>query len=162
MRGDFVLYEKKPHDLADWLVSWGTQGRFVHVEIDMGGGNFIGEHGKGLIQHKQDAGRGCVFVSPREGDIEKGLAWVEILMEEQQKSKGEAHEYGWLDITADAFKTIGVNVILQRKGEWDCSHFVALYLQVAGADAPLSTKGLMAHPETISPNDLARAFGVSV
>lgn len=165
MRGDFVLYEKKPHDLADWLVSWGTKGRFVHVEIDLGDGTFIGEHGKGLISHPQDAGRGCIFVSPKSNSatgIEKGLAWVETVKAEQEASHGKAHEYGWLDIVSDAFKTLGANVILGKPGEWDCSHFVALYLQIAGADAPLQSQGLMKHPETISPNDLARAFGVSV
>jgi hypothetical protein len=166
MRGDFVLYEKKPNDLADAVVSWGSGGgKFVHVEIDLGDGTFIGEHGKGLISHPRDAGRGAVFVSPKSNSatgIEKGLAWVQFVKAEQEKSHGEAHEYGWLDIAADAFKTLGVTVILRKEGEWDCSHFVALYLRVAGADAPLVALGLMKNPETISPNDLAKAFGVSV
>lgn len=161
MRGDFVLYEAKPGDAGDWLISHFTKGPYVHVEIDLGNGNFVGEHGTGIVVHPRDHTIPADFVTPVSSKgpagIESGMQWVELVISESYKNP-KAHPYGWLDITADVFKLFGQKVILQRKGEWDCSHFVALYLQVAFADAPLGD--LIVTPETISPNDLARAYGV--
>jgi len=161
MRGDFVLYQAKKGNLADWLVSRFTNGQFVHVEIDLGDGTFVGEHGTGILVHPADNSVKADFVTPVSKDgqagIEAGMRWVEGVIEEERKNP-QAHEYGWLDITADVFKVFGQKVILRKKGEWDCSHFVAMYLHIANADGPLGH--LMASPETISPNDLARAYGV--
>jgi hypothetical protein len=160
MRGDFVLYEAKPGSLPDWLVARFTGGPYVHVEIDLGNGLFVGEHGAGITVHKIDAGRGSAFVTPvstEPGGIEAGMQWVEKVIEEQQKNPA-SHTYGWLDIAVDVAKIVGAKLTFQKSGAWDCSHFVALYLQVAFAAGPLGK--LLDSPESISPNDLARAFGV--
>lgn len=161
MRGDFVLYKAQPGNFANWLISNFTNGPFVHVEIDLGDGTFVGEHGTGIVVHKADGRKDLVLVTPKSKDgqagIDAGMRWIEGVIDEERKNP-HAHEYGWLDIAADTFKLFGQKVILREKGEWDCSHFVALYLHIANADAPLGH--LMQTPETISPNDLARAYGV--
>lgn len=160
MRGDFVLYEAKPGSLADWLVAHFTNGPYVHVEIDMGNGLFVGEHGNGITIHKMDAGRGARFVTPvstEPGGIDAGMQWVQMVIQESEKSP-KSHRYGWLDIVVDVAKIMGAKITFQKSGAWDCSHFVALYLQVAYAAGPLGD--MIADPASISPNDLARAYGV--
>jgi hypothetical protein len=163
MRGDFVLYKAKPGDIADWVIEKTTNGPFVHCEIDLGNNLFMGEHGKGITIHPRDMFIPSQFVTPKSTLGPKGIAagmdWVDEVGREAQKN-GELHGYGWRDVASDAFKVFGWNIVLgkSRSGEWDCSHFVALYLQKANADGPLGSQ--MKTPETISPNDLARAYGV--
>lgn len=160
MRGDFILYTAQPGNFADWLVAHFTGGPYVHCEIDMGNGLFVGEHGAGITLHKMDTSLKSTFVTPKStepGGIEAGMQWVEKVIAEEQKNPA-SHRYGWLDIVADVTKILGNQIVLRRKGEWDCSHFVALYLQVAYAAGPLGKQ--IATPETISPNDLARSYGV--
>lgn len=157
MRGDFVLYKPAPGDFAGWLINHFTNGPYDHVEIDLGNGMFVGEHGAGITVHTQDIKKpAAAFVTPV-GDIAKGMEFVNLCIEEEQKNP-HSHEYGWLDIASDALKIMGSSLILRREGHWDCSHFIALYLIAAGAAAPLGN--MAKHPETISPNDLARAYGV--
>lgn len=157
MRGDFVLYKPAPSDPVGWVIDHFTSGPYDHVEIDLGNGMFVGEHGKGLTVHTQDIKKpAAAFVTPK-GDIEKGLEFVNLCIKEEA-SNPHAHEYGWLDIISDSLKIMGSTLILRRDGSWDCSHFVTLYLIAASAAAPLGP--LVKHPETVSPNDLARAFGV--
>lgn len=160
MRGDFVLYEAKPGNFVDWLISHFTNGPYVHVEIDLGSGLFVGEHGSGVTVHKMDHTIKADFVTPvsvETGGIEAGMQWVARVIQEQQKNPA-SHRYGWLDIAVDVARVFGARLAFQKSGAWDCSHFVALYLQVAYAAGPLGK--LIASPETISPNDLARAYKV--
>lgn len=161
MRGDFVLYEGKKGSLVDWTITRFTHGPYVHVEIDLGNGSFVGEHGAGITVHPMDVKRKAGFITPISHNgpmgIEAGIQWVEQVIVEEKKNP-KAHQYGWLDIVMDAAKVLGAKITFQKPGAWDCSHFVVLYLQMAGAAAPLGK--LVMQPETVSPNDLARAYKV--
>lgn len=155
-RGDVLLFSSS-NGLFDVLIKHFTKGKFTHAEIDLGDGTFVGEHANGLVRHK--AGPVDARFSPKVSaeDLAEGLAWVE----EQIKAAGnpEAREYGIFSIADDALKVLGLDkVLLSRPGEWDCSEFVWLYLKAAHADGPLK----VADGTTVSPNDLARAFGVPV
>lgn len=161
MRGDLVFYRAKKGDFADWLISHFTNGPFVHVEIDLGDGQFIGEHGAGIEVHPQDIIDPTLFVTPKstlgEDGIRQGMDFVVRVANEDMKDP-HSHRYGWFDIVSDVLKIMGSKIILRKEGRWDCSHFAALYLIAAHADKPL---GITAKtPETISPNDLARDFGI--
>lgn len=157
MRGDFVLYIAKPGDPIDWLISKVTKGPYVHVELDLGNGQFVGEHGAGITVHPGDNNVPSDFVTPIStkgpAGIEAGMQWVEIVIKQEQQNP-KAHRYGWRDIVVDAVRVFGFTLRLSKQGAWDCSHFVALYLSVAGAAGPLNGQ----NPETVSPNDLARAY----
>jgi hypothetical protein len=164
MRGDFVLYRGSKTNPFEAAIMYFSKGPFCHTEIDMGDGTFIGEHGKGLTRHSSD--RVGVLVSPfgriitnqQDAGIEAGLAWVEQMYAEDVKNN-ETHEYGWWDLISAAAKFVGLHIILRLKvGDWDCSDFVTRYLVVAGAAGPLGTAAET--PETVSPNDLGRAFNV--
>lgn len=161
MRGDFVLYKAKPGAFIDWLISHFTRGPYIHVEIDLGDGNFVGEHGSGITVHPRDNDIPANFVTPKskEGQkgIDTGMQWVEAVIEKVKKAPKD-YKYGWLDIVADATKILGAKITFRKSNAWDCSHFVTLYLQVADADWPLGN--LTQNPDTVSPNDLARAYGV--
>ena len=161
MRGDFVLYQSKPGSIADWLVARFTYGPYVHAAVDMGDGTFVAELTQsGLTRHPANGkDRSLVFVHPR-GNLEVGLAWVEDQLAAAGKDpeRTESHEYGWVDIVVDAAKVLGFKLILRRETEWDCSDFVTRYLVAAGAAGPLGKAAR--DPQTVSPNDLARAFGV--
>lgn len=161
MRGDIVFYKAKKGDFADWLISHFTNGPFVHVEIDLGDGMFIGEHGGGIEVHGQDIFEPDAFITPKvkvaSADLNVGMNFVTRVANEDMKDP-KSHRYGWLDIASDVLKIIGAKTILRREGQWDCSHFVTLYLIAAHAEGPLGVQAK--NPETVSPNDLARAFGL--
>lgn len=150
MRGDVVLFTSSG-SLIDRLISWGTHGPYVHVEIDLGNGRYIGSQEKGVNIHGFERGRDTVTFSPKVSmvDIETGLLWA-------IKQLGDP--YSWQDNVADALGFLGWKVIFGQQGAYNCSNFVAHYLVEAEAEAPLGK--LADSLETISPNDIARAFGV--
>jgi len=159
MRGDFVLYQAKKGDPIDWVISWFTKGPYVHCEIDLGNGNFVGEHGTGITVHPRDIEIPGAYIHVDsingQAGIDKGMRWVDAVIAEDEKDH-TSHTYGWRDIVLDVLQVLGRKITFQKKGSWDCSHFVVLYLIEAGAAGPL---GSMANaPETVSPNDLARAY----
>ena len=154
MRGDLILFASQG-SFSDRIIEWGTHGKFVHVEIDIGGGLSIGEHVAGLLIHKTPTQPGIVFVSvkaPKE-NIDHGMSWANGLAKLPQ----EKREYGWTDIMADALKIVGAGHLPGVPGHWDCSDFAYRYLIEVGA-VPDRGRGL--DPATVSPNDLARMFGI--
>lgn len=150
MRGDVVLYESSG-SLFDRMIETFTHGRFTHGEIDLGGGKLIGAHYDGIVVHEGTLGRNvAVFTPPAsKTDIEYGLAWAV-----QQAGK----QYGWADILSNGFLILGIPIYLGEPGRWDCSDFVTRYLSVARAAGPLGKQ--VDEPGLISPNDIARAYGV--
>lgn len=158
MRGDLILYEAVAGVPFDWLIAHFTHGKFAHVEIDLGDGTMVSEHGNGLTRSNLDSKRPHVLVHPK-GNIEAGIAWVSRELLAAQKD-GEVHEYGWLDIFTEAVKVLGGKLTVGAEGQWDCSDFATRYLLAADAAGPLGDAA--ANPGSVSPNDLARAFGVPV
>jgi len=150
MRGDVVLF-KSNGSFADRLISWGTHGPYVHVEIDLGNGKFLGSQEKGVNIHGFETGRDTEVFSPKvsKTNLELGLAWAIRQVNDP---------YSYLDNVADALGFLGWRVILGQQGTYNCSNFVAHYLVAAEAEEPLGK--LADSLETISPNDLARAFGI--
>lgn len=158
-RGDVVLFETSG-SLTDLIISTATKGPYTHSEIDLGNGEMIGSQAGGLTRHKDTPGRNVVLFRPptSQANIEAGLAWVEHAWSEQVKSKGAAHTYGWMDWISDFFKMIGHPLVFSKPGQWDCSEFVTRYLIAAEAEGPLGSQA--DDPVLISPNDLARAYGI--
>lgn len=160
MRGDIIMYAGKKWNPVDVAIMQATKGPWTHCEIDLGDGSYVGEHGKGITVHPQDFRIDSAIIRPvsklGKAGIEAGMQWVEKVIAEAVKNK-HTHEYGWLDIVDDAFKVLHRRVLLHRDGHWDCSHFCALYLQVAGADAELGGYDQYKY-YTVSPNDLMRLF----
>lgn len=151
MRGDVVLFKSdgSPYNKA---IEIATGGPYTHVEIDLGDGRWMGAHADGITIHPAGAvGRGTVAFHPpaSELDIEYGLKWAVL-----QAGK----QYGWGDILSNGFKLLNIPIDISSPGTWDCSDFVSRYLMVARASGPL---GKLADDTTrISPNDIARAYGI--
>ncbi len=155
MRGDIILFASVG-SWTDRIIEWGTRGKFVHVEIDLGGGLSIGEHTAGLLIHKTPTQPGIVLVPLKNSpasEIEAGLKWATDFAARPL----EKREYGWLDIAADALKIIGLPHVPGIPSQMDCSDFVYQYLNRVGA-VPKAGRGR--DPATVSPNDLARMFGI--
>lgn len=152
-RGDIVLFSSD--GIFDWAIKRFTGGRFTHVEIDMGDGTFVGEHSNGLVRHKAGPFAARISVMPPGKNLDDGMAWVE----EQIKAAGnpEVREYGIFSIIDDAFKILGWNFALAKTGEWDCSEFVCYFLNHAHNTELGNMADDCVH---VSPNDIARAFGV--
>jgi hypothetical protein len=150
MRGDVVLF-KSSGSLFDRTIEWATHGPYVHVEIDLGNGRMIGAHNEGIIIHQGTAGRNTTSFRPRtsDTDLEYGSRWAEL-----QAGK----QYGWTDIISNGIKLLGVPIIIGEPGHWNCSDFVTRYLLVARASSPLGSRA--EDPGLVSPNDIARAYGV--
>lgn len=154
MRGDVVLY-KTGGSWMDGLIERFTSGPYVHVEIDLGNGQFIGAHNKvgdsGIVMHGGYPGRNTATFTPpaSSSDIEYGLSWA---------IKQVGKEYGWFDIISNGIKIVGIPLEMGQPGHWDCSDFVTRYLLVARAATPLGK--LAENPGLVSPNDIARAYGI--
>lgn len=150
MRGDLILY-RSDGSLFDRTIVWATHGPFTHVEIDLGDGTSVGAQDNGIAIHRYIVGRGAVEVSPKasKADIEAGLRWT--LMQVGKK-------YGWADIFSNGLKILGIPFDISEPGTYDCSDLATRYLIAANAAAPLGA--LANNPGLVSPNDLARAFGV--
>lgn len=148
MRGDIVLVKSQ----GLWyqrIIEWATHGPYVHCEIDLGDGKFIGAHDAGITIIGSATGPRYVYVttSLNLDDIEAGLRWAMM---------HEGDRYGWSDIFDDANKVLGVPVYLGIDHWMDCSDFVTRYLIAAKCAGPLGA--LADHPETVTPNDLARVY----
>lgn len=150
MRGDIVLF-KSSGSLFDRLIQWATKGPYVHVEIDLGDGKLIGAHNEGITVSQGNRGRHTVSFRPPASDLdlEYGCKWAEL-----QAGK----QYGWLDIISNGIKVLGIPLEVGTPGRWDCSDYATRYLVVARADRPLGSKAN--DPGLVSPNDIARAYGV--
>lgn len=150
MRGDVVLF-KYTSGFYGWVIKQATGGPFVHVEIDLGDGRLMGAHSDGIVIYNGKPGTNTVSFHPPASneDIEYGLRWAEL-----QAGK----QYGWSDIVSNGFKILGIPFDLGQPGHWDCSDFVTRYLTVARASGPLGNKA--EDPGLVSPNDLARAYGI--
>lgn len=150
MRGDVVLFLSSgaPHDR---LIAWGTKGPFVHVEIDLGNEEFIGEHPNGIVRYRGIRPKSTASFTPpaSQADIELGLKWAEMQV---------GKKYGWGDIFSEGLKVLGLAFSFSIPNQWDCSDFVTRYLKVARAAGPLGDAA--ENPGTVSPNDLARAYQV--
>ena len=157
MRGDIILFASVGK-WTDKVIVWADKdhGKFVHVEIDLGGSKSIGEHTAGLLIHNTPTQPGIVFVSLKHipsSEIEHGLLWATQFAARPL----ERREYGWLDIAADALKIVGLPHVPGIPSQMDCSDFVYQYLNRVGA-VPKADRGR--DPATISPNDIARMFGI--
>ncbi len=150
MRGDVVLFASGGK-FYERVIEWATKGRFVHVEIDLGGDQYIGAHNAGITIYKGTRGRNTASFTPpaSKDDIEYGLKWAE----------GQAGKaYGWTDIISNGLKVAGLPISIGETGHWDCSDFVTRYLLVSRAAEPLGKSA--EDPGLVSPNDIARAYGV--
>lgn len=151
MRGDLVLY-RAGTSWQDKVIAMATGGPFVHVEIDLGEGTFIGAHDEGISKvGAAQADENHVYTTPRgsQADIEAGLKWAISQL---------GDPYSWIDIFDDGSKYLHLTWYLGVDKSYDCSDFATRYLIVAHSDGPLGQ--LATHPETVSPNDIARAFKV--
>src|SRR5258708_7808517 len=80
MRGDIILFASVGK-WTDKVIVWADKerGKFVHVEVDLGGGKSIGEHTAGLLIHNTPTQPGIVLVplkSIPQSEIEHGLLWA--------------------------------------------------------------------------------------
>jgi hypothetical protein len=150
MLGDVVLF-KSDGSWSDKLIEWGTHGPYTHVGIDFGGGHYLWADRDGIKIHTGLGGRKTWSFRPvaLQVDLNAAIKWAG-----DQAGK----EYGWADIASNGLKLIGLGFNIGTPGHWDCSDFVTRYLIIAEAEAPL---GVLANdPGLVSPNDIARAYGI--
>lgn len=151
MRGDLILYETD-HSLGDTIIAWGTHGPFVHVEIDLGDGTLIGANNNGITRTPDAAHNAWVIPIldyTTHDQMEKGLEWA-------MRQLGQP--YGYIDIFNDSLKFLGIPLVIGQPRRLDCSDYATRYLNVAGASGPLGD--LAQYPQSVSPNDLARAYHI--
>jgi hypothetical protein len=148
MLGDVVLF-KSSGSWSDRLIEWATHGPYTHVGIDFGGNRYLWADKDGLKIHTGLGGRDTKSFRPPGTDIQAAIKWAG-----DQAGK----EYGWLDIVSNSLRLVGLPVYIGTPGHWDCSDFVTRYLIVAEAEGPLGVKA--DDPELVSPNDIARAYGI--
>jgi hypothetical protein len=143
MRGDLLLFPRRPGHLVDWAIAAATHGPYCHVAIDLGGGTILQATHEGVHLSDLPTDRRYARLSPAPGaNVGRGL-------QEVLRFKGD--RYGWFDILSQAFKFCGLDINLGKSRTVDCSHLAALYCLASGA---LDLGDL--EPQMVSPNDLAR------
>ena len=157
MRGDVLFYT--PYDLIGHLVAWWTNGPFCHAEVDIGAGESIAAHSKGVERFTRTRGDalriGAIWHPPTSAglDIERGIAWL-------QQQVGE--RYGWEDIYDAAATGLHKRVRQLRLPEltermhYDCSDLCTRYLIACGYHG--LPNRLVQEPHLVTPNDLWRAL----
>lgn len=153
MRGDVLLY-RSDGSLFDRLIAWRTHGPFVHTGIDLGDGTMIdATSSSGVTRHPVRYERAIAMsILPKSSpeQIETGIAWL---------SERVGDSYSWADIVDHILPKRLIRILLAQPHAYDCSNLVAQYLMVV---EPTLRWGLLKDtPDLISPNDIARAFGVA-
>lgn len=157
MRGDIVLCRATDYGRGNWydrLIAWATHGPFVHVEVDIGDSRFIGAHLSGISEIGAGTGPDYIYCSPQatDEDISAAIAWL-------RKQVGK--RYGWLDIISAGLKFLGLPWFIGVPGHYDCSDLVTRYLLIARDKRIIpNLSDLSDEPHLVSPNDLARAYGL--
>lgn len=152
VRGNVLLYQSD----GQWynrLICYATSGPFCHAAIALSADTVIEATGKGIAWNSLQAGRAVAaidltrYTTPER--IEQAVAWAEM-----QAGK----RYGWLDIVYQGVKFLWPSnpFQLSQEGHWDCSDFSCRYIQHAGIILPDNWD----NPYSLSPNDLARIFGL--
>lgn len=151
MRGDILLY-RSSGSLFDRLISWRTQGPFVHVAVDLGDGTMIDARlHEGVTRHAVQYGNTLHiplshYTTPDR--IEAGIAF--LLKQVQDKAK-----YSLWDILDNIWLLHKLHLFIGESDAYDCSHLVAQYLDYTGGiDLGLLTTML----DSVSPNDIYRAW----
>lgn len=153
-KGDLVLY-KSSGKWYERAIVLATQGPYVHVGILIEDHQVLAARTSGIgydVFKFNPAYHTLVSLVPQyttQEDVNKGLRWAV-----QQVGK----QYGWMDILYQAVKFLNPNGALRfyEQGHYDCSDFCTRYLQQAGVPLPAS----YADSYTVTPNDLARFFGL--
>lgn len=157
MRGDIVLCKATDYGNGGWsdkIIAWATKGPWVHVEIDLGNGTYVGAHLNGISQVDASSYTATQSISPTATteDIDSAISWVERQIGKQ---------YGWIDILSAGLKFLNFPWFIGQPGHYDCSDFATRYLLIARDTKIIPRLGELAdEPHLVSPNDLARAGGV--
>src|SRR5229473_3292926 len=147
MRGDVVLF-KSNGSFTDRLISWGTHGPYVHVEIDLGNGKFLGSQEKGVNIHGFEKGRYTQVFSPQASkqNIESGLAWAirqvndpysyldNVAAAMEDPSWEDTHEHPTLDIGFGMFEQDALLVLVRSMQQHG-----ARVLVVSSREAPIAS-----------------------
>lgn len=152
-RGDLILYRSTGR-WYERLITFATRGPWVHVAIVTDADTVIAARSNGIryeAMPPDDDRHATISLDGRatpEG-IEQGLAWA-------VKQLGDG--YSWADILYQGMKLLwpGNPLRFYVAGRFDCSEFATRYLLIADVALPPAFDDVA----TISPNDIARAFGV--
>ena len=164
MRGD-VLFWTSDGSLASRAIALATRGPYVHVSVDLGDGRDIGAHAEdGVAIHQVPHDRGLTKYS-----VEHHLMrhWAEASSLNAQQFALHAiesgitflleevgNQYGWNNILNNVLKLMHLPYRVSRIDRYDCSSLVTRYLTRVGVDLG----DLGEAPDSVSPNDLARAL----
>lgn len=162
MTGNIVLYKSSGYPALDWLIQRTTRGPYVHADIIVAPDRTtVGATLKGIgYGHVPPDPTTYAMISLLAYDpFGSQQAWEKRLYAGAAWAKQQVgRAYGWLDIVDQGvdFLFPGNKIHMVDGDHWDCSDFVVRYLMVLGLPLP----GSMQIPAAVSPNDLARFFGV--
>lgn len=149
MKGD-LLFFRGAGRWYERLIQWGTGGPYVHVEVDIGGGESVGALTVGVQRHRVPTGAVVAATAFRTDParLNGAVAWVVAQAGDR---------YGWMDLADDVVRLAvpGAPVLAWRR-HYDCSDLASKFLWMAGYPLPPE----MLDGATVSPNSLARAVGL--
>lgn len=150
MRGDLLFWTSDGSPLSR-LVAIATHGPYCHVSVDLGDGTDIGAHSEDGVQRHPITGLASITryrVEASQDAIDKG---IDFLMGEI------GDKYGFCNILNAGLAILHLPYRVTRLNRYDCSSLVSRYLDVLGIQ---TDQDIQEQPDSVSPNDLARALGV--
>lgn len=148
MLGD-VLFWPSDGSPVSRIIALATRGRFVHVSVDMDDGTDIGAHSQDGTQRRIIPSGALLvrFRPPAGAAIERGITFL----------LGEiGNPYGFCNIVNVGLALLHLPYRLTRLDAYDCSSLVTRYLTEIG----VNLGDLGEEPDSVSPNDIARALKV--
>lgn len=146
MRGDLLFFPSSG-SLPDRIIASVTRGPFVHVAVDLGDGTDISAQPIGGVKVRPTIHSKPLTRLAIRGDIERGITFLQ----------GElGNPYGYCNVLNAGLQRLGLPYRVSRLDRYDCSSLVARYLERVG----IFLGDLSEEPDSVSPNDLARALGV--
>lgn len=149
--GDLLFY----HSSGRWyeqVISRATHGPFVHVAVQVDDHHLIAAETWG-IQYESLPLSGVTphTLTPASKEAAEGaFKWLFLRLKRR---------YGWVDILDQGLKLLGSPLYLGDTAAYDCSDLAACFSALYTNDRDLMTQ-VLDHRQEISPNDLARYYGV--
>lgn len=151
--GDLVFYPSRGRWYERVIVK-ATHGPYVHVAVALDSNHVIAAETWGIRYELLPANPASLVVvplTPASKDAASGaISWLNAQL---------GHRYGWTDIVDQGLRLIGSSLYLGQTHSLDCSDLAACFSALYTNDRRLMTL-VLDHRQEISPNDLARYYGL--
>lgn len=151
--GDLVFYPSAGR-WYERIIEWATHGPYVHVAVAVDATHVIAAETWGIRYELLPPDPSPLRFVPLSPASKDAAAWAITWLNAQL-----GHRYGWTDILDQGLRLVGSPFFLGQTHSLDCSDLAACFAALYTNDRRLMTL-VLDHRQEISPNDLARYYGL--